>query len=99
MLDLITAVETHFWWPNLPNDLREVLRILKPGGTLILIAEVYKGANTTTAKLAEKFAHRTGMTLLTVEEHRQLLTNATYSNVQIIEEPNKGWLCAIATKH
>jgi hypothetical protein len=38
------------------------------------------------------------MTLLTADEHRQLLTNANHSNVQIIEEPNKGWLCAVATK-
>jgi ubiquinone/menaquinone biosynthesis C-methylase UbiE len=98
MFDLVTAVETHFWWPNLPNDLREVLRVLKPGGTLILIAEVYKGANTTTSKLAEKFAAQTGMILLSVDEHRQLLTNANYSNVQIIEQPNKGWICAIGTK-
>jgi len=46
MLDLVTAVETHFWWPNLPRDMREVFRVLKPGGTLILITEIYKGANT-----------------------------------------------------
>src|SRR5690348_17808753 len=24
VFDLITAVETHFWWPDLPGDLREV---------------------------------------------------------------------------
>src|ERR1700747_1390691 len=60
MFDLITAVETHFWWPNLPGDMREVFTVLKPGGTLILIAEIYKGANTTAAKLAEKYASRTG---------------------------------------
>jgi ubiquinone/menaquinone biosynthesis C-methylase UbiE len=23
--DVITAVETHFWWPALPTDMREVL--------------------------------------------------------------------------
>src|SRR5579864_6609301 len=25
MFDVITAVETHFWWPNLPGDMRELL--------------------------------------------------------------------------
>ena len=44
--DLIVAVETHFWWPDLPSDLRELLRVLKPGCALAVIAEVYKGANT-----------------------------------------------------
>jgi len=54
MFDLITAVETHFWWPDLSGDMREVFRVTKPGGTVILIAEVYKGANTTVSRLAEK---------------------------------------------
>ena len=60
-------VETHFWWPNLPGDMREVFRVVKPGGTLVLIAEVDKGANTMAATLAEKYASRTGMTLLSVQ--------------------------------
>ena len=98
MFDLITAVETHFWWPNLPGDIREVFRVLKPGATLILIAEVYKGANTTVSKLAEKYASRTGMTLLNADEHRELFTNAGYSNVQVIEERDKGWISSIGRK-
>jgi ubiquinone/menaquinone biosynthesis C-methylase UbiE len=98
LFDLITGVETHFWWPNLPGDMREIFRVTKPGGTLMLIAEVYKGANTTVSKLAEKYASRTGMKLLSVNEHRELFTNAGYSNVQVIEEHAKGWICAIGTK-
>lgn len=98
MFDLVTAVETHFWWPNLPGDMREVFRVLKPGGALILIAEIYKGANTVAAKLIEKHASRTGMTLLSVEEHRELFTNAGYSDAQIIEERDKGWICGLGRK-
>ena len=98
MFDLVTAVETHFWWPNLPGDMREVLRALKPGGTLILIAEVYKGANTTVSRLAEKYASQTGMKLLSVEEHRELFANAGYSGAQVIEERDKGWICGIGRK-
>ena len=98
MFDLVTAVETHFWWPNLPGDMREVFRVTKPGGMLALIAEVYKGANTMAAKLAEKYASRTGMTLLSVDEHRELFTNAGYSDVQAVEERGKGWICATGRK-
>jgi ubiquinone/menaquinone biosynthesis C-methylase UbiE len=96
--DLVTAVETHFWWPDPPADMREVFRVTKPGGTLIVIAEVYKGATTTVAKLAEKYAPRTGMKLLTVDEHRGLLDNAGYSDVQVVAEPGKGWICATGRK-
>jgi ubiquinone/menaquinone biosynthesis C-methylase UbiE len=98
MFDLIAAVETHFWWPNLPEDLREVFRVLKPGGTFVVIAEVYKGANTTMAKLCEKYAPLTGLTLLSVEEHREMLASAGYSEVQVVTDPGKGWICATGRK-
>jgi ubiquinone/menaquinone biosynthesis C-methylase UbiE len=98
MFDLISAVETHFWWPNLPSDMREVFRVLKPAGKLILIAEVYKGANTMASRFVEKYASQTGMKLLTAEEHRELFINAGYAEIQIIEERNKGWICGMGRK-
>jgi len=98
MFDLVTAVETHFWWPDLPAGMREVLRALKPGGTLIIIAEIYKGAQTATAKLAEKYLPLSGMALLSVDEHRELFANAGYSDIQVITEPRKGWICGIGKK-
>ena len=48
--DLVTAVETHYFWPDLPRDLVEVRRVLKPGGMLALVpatAEAEDGAATT----------------------------------------------------
>ena len=98
MFDLVSAVETHFWWPDLTGDMREVFRVTKPGGTLIVIAEVYRGAITRVSKLAEKFASRTGMVLLSVDEHHELLARAGYSEVQIIENRSKGWISVFGRK-
>ena len=96
--DLVTAVETHFWWPDVPGGMREIFRVVKPGGRLVIIAEVYKGANTMSSRLLEKHAARSGMTCLSVEEHRQLFVDAGYSDIQITAEPDKGWICATGTK-
>ena len=47
LFDLVTAVETHYFWPDLPADMREIQRVLRPGGTLVVLAEAYKGGSTT----------------------------------------------------
>jgi ubiquinone/menaquinone biosynthesis C-methylase UbiE len=100
MFDLVTAVETHFYWPDLPADLREVLRVLKRGGALLIIAEAYKGGRK--ARQIQMFADRMSRTgsysHLTVEEHRELLASAGYSDVQVFEDYERGWMCARGTK-
>jgi ubiquinone/menaquinone biosynthesis C-methylase UbiE len=98
MFDLVTAVETHFWWPDLPTDMGEVFRVLKRDGKLVIIAELFKGANTTVARLAEKYASRTGMKMLDVDEHQELFIQAGFSDVRVITEPAKAWICGIGRK-
>jgi hypothetical protein len=50
------------------------------------------------AKLVEKHAPDTGMKFLSVDEHRELFTNAGYSDVEIDVKPEKGWICATGRK-
>jgi SAM-dependent methyltransferase len=97
--DLVTAVETHFFWPDLDADMREVMRVLKPGGTLIIIAEAYKGGkyDKVLAKVVGlmqplNYAH------LSVAEHRELFARAGYADIQVFENYDKGWLCGIGKK-
>ena len=98
MFDLVTAVETHFYWPDLPNDLREIRRVLKPGGTVALIVEAYKGGKH--ARAIQMFADAMsplGYSHLDVTEHRDLLVQAGFADTQVVEDYDRGWLCAVGT--
>ena len=96
--DLVTAVETIYFWPDLPADVREVWRVVKPGGSLAIICEVYKGAATAMAKMVEKHAAKTGMKVLAPEELRTLLATAGFVEVQVFTDAPRGWVCAIGRK-
>lgn len=96
--DLITAVETHFWWPNLADDLRELFRVTRTGGQLAIIAEVYKGAQSLVSRMAEKSAPQTGIRILTPDEHRDLLATAGYTDIQIETQPAAGWIIGTGKK-
>lgn len=96
--DLVTGVETHFWWPDVAAGLCEIRRVLKPGGTLLLIAEVYKGADAFVSRLCEKQAPITGMKMLTFDEHRDLLALAGFADVRIDALSAKGWITAQGRK-
>jgi len=97
MFDLVTAVETHYYWPDLPRDVREVMRVLQPGGRFLIIAETYRGRR-------NDWLYRPTMSLvlraayLTPQQHGQLLTDAGYLDVQVFEEKAQGWICAIGTR-
>lgn len=96
MFDCVTAVETHYFWPDFASDLREVLRVLKPNGTLLLLAEVYR---------CEKFdaRNRQWLDLLhmgyySADEFRHFFSAAGYADVTLDEQTDDGWLCCLGHK-
>src|SRR5262245_4771883 len=96
MFDLVTAIETHYYWPDLTANLREILRVLKPGGTLVIVAETYKGRQLDA--LYRPAMMLLQATYLTVGEHRDALAAAGYSHVEVSEERSKGWICAVGRR-
>lgn len=70
--NLVTAVETQYYWPDPVNDMREILRVLKLCGTLMVIAESYKkGAYNKLQRPVMKLLRSTN---LDVYEHRARLS-------------------------
>ena len=96
MFNLVTAFETYYFWPNLIDDLREVKRVLKAGGTLLIANEVYKHEKFEKRNL--KWAKWGDMMIHTPEEYREFLTEGGYSDVAIFDIPEKNWIAAIAKK-
>ena len=94
--DVVTAIETQYYWPHLEQDMREILRVLKPGGRLMVVAENYKGARNDA--VLGPVMKLLGSSRLSVDDHRALFLGAGYEDIEISEERRRAWLCAIGRK-
>ena len=74
--DLVTAVETVYFGPNLPSCLQEVRRVLKPGGRFAIMVEVVDEGSKWTSVVG-------GMTAYTPEQLTQFLEDAGFSHTEI----------------
>jgi ubiquinone/menaquinone biosynthesis C-methylase UbiE len=97
MFDLVTAIETYYFWPDPINNLREIRHVLKPGGSVILVNESYQNEkfdkrNSSWAK-AGNFTHHLPV------EFEAFLREANYSRIQIEVLENKNWIIAIGKKN
>ncbi len=98
--DLVTAVETYYFWPDLVTDMREIARVLKPGGQLAIMAEAYKGgSNDKRFQQILRLATQEGkINYLSAEELGEALSRAGLGRIQVIKEETKAWVCAIGCK-
>lgn len=94
--DLVTAVETHYYWPDPVHDFQEVYRVLKPGGTLLVIAETYRNQAFSALLILPMLLLRARY--LTLEEHRGLFRAAGFTDIEIDHIPRKGWISCIARR-
>lgn len=76
MFDLVTAVETVYFWPNLPDCLQEVRRVLKSGGKFAIMVEVVDSDSKWTSIVD-------GMTAYTPEQLKTLLDDAGFIQTEI----------------
>lgn len=74
--DLVTAVETVYFWPNLPNCLKEVKRVMKPGGRFAIMVEVLESDSVWTDVVD-------GMTAYSPEQLKEMLDGAGFVNTEI----------------
>ena len=74
--NLVTAVETVYFWPNLSDCLKEVCRVLKHGGKFAILVEVVNTQSKWT-DLCE------GMTTYSPEDLKKMLDQAGFIKTEI----------------
>ncbi|MGE7623516.1 class I SAM-dependent methyltransferase [Viridibacillus sp. NPDC096237] len=78
--DIVTAFQTHYFWIDLENGVKEIFRVLNRNGHFLIIAETYK-------------INYHMKSYKTKDELEQLFKNAGFNSVKFYEINNTKWLC------
>lgn len=89
--DIATAFETIEFWPNLSEDLKEVRRVLKPGGVLLVV-----NRHNTAEKEEGKWTEF--LQIHTSNGYRERLGDAGYVDISIDDCSKEGWIAVVARK-
>ena len=94
--DIITAIETYYFWQDKLNDLKEIYRVLKPGGKLLLVFEMLK-----TEEEPDKWSkveNTLKIEAVTRDGITDILLRAGYQNIRTYTKTGTSWLCATAER-
>ena len=91
MFDVVTAFETIEFWPNLSEDLKEVMRVLKLSGQLLVV-------NRHPDKERGDSNWIEFLQIYTSEEYRERLGDGGYVDISIDDRSKPGWIAVLARK-
>jgi ubiquinone/menaquinone biosynthesis C-methylase UbiE len=94
--DLVTAVETYYFWTNLPLAFQEINRVLKNGGCFLIVSEMIKDG-VYEVENAETIA-KTQVILVSLPEIVEMLYTAGFSNVKVYKKRKSAWNVVLAQK-
>ena len=94
--DLITAVETYYFWPSFSNALKEIRRVLKPTGKLLIVNEMVKDGlyEIKNAKMIEK----THVHLIPLEEIKNAVQAVGFVAFRVFTKAGSSWNAILAQK-
>lgn len=94
--DKVITVESFYFWQDPENDLREVLRVLKPGGHFLLVADIYGKDGLSERALENIRSYH--MNNPTLDEFRSLFEQAGFSETSLHTKNGTDWLCVEGVK-
>jgi SAM-dependent methyltransferase len=95
--DLVTAIETYYFWPSFSDAVQEIRRVLKPGGHFLMVNEmVQDGVYDVKYAKTIKQAH---VHLIPLDEIKNTLQTVGFEDVQIFTKAESPWNAFLAKKH
>ncbi len=92
-IDIITAFETIYFWPDINEAFKQVYRVLKVSGTFMICNES-NGENSKEEKWTKIIQ---GMKIYNSEQIKKSLEDAGFTDIKI-HKNKKGWLCVVCKK-
>lgn len=94
--DKIVTIESYYFWPELESDMKEIFRVLKPGGQFILAAEIYQhdGLDAEAIKNIKKY----GLRNLSIAEFESLFVDTGYRESAVHLKEGTDWICVEGIK-
>jgi ubiquinone/menaquinone biosynthesis C-methylase UbiE len=94
--DLVIAIETYYFWPSFPDALKEIWRVLKPIGFLLLVNEMVKDGvyDVKSARTIEQ----THVSLIPLDKIKNTALRVGFADVQIFTKAGSPWNTVLAKK-
>ena len=96
VFDKITTVESFYFWPNPQENLKEVYRVLKVGGTFLMVCDTYKKDDLSQDVLDNIEQYHLFVT--DPEGYVQLFKNAGFTDVVAHLKEGTDWICVEGKK-
>jgi ubiquinone/menaquinone biosynthesis C-methylase UbiE len=96
VFNIVTAFETVYFWPDIKNDTKEVLRVLKPGGTFF-ICNLASGLDN--EKYSNEYFIKTlDLKIYSQKDFYDILTESGFVDIKINLSKDKKLICVTAKK-
>ena len=94
--DRAITVESFYFWPNPVENLKEVLRVLKPNGKFLLVADIYEKASL--SQRARENIRMFKMLNPTPEEFVSMFKQAGFTKTEIKTKAQTDWIAVLGIK-